>query len=344
MTQMMHILSDNHIPLARALFSPCGEFKSKQAQHIRHHDCQSAHILLTRTTLKVNEALLRDTPVQFVASASAGIDHLDTAWLDANEIKWAHAPGCNANAVAEYVLCCVAALRQNHRLLGSNLTAAIIGVGQCGQRVANKLRAIGFEVMLIDPIRAEQESDFVSAPLSALRHADLVSLHVPLTTSGAFATHHLIHDGIFDLLKPHCVLINSSRGAVVDPIAAIQQQHVTLCFDVFENEPDVNTDLISHCTIATPHIAGYSKIAKTRATYQIYNQAASHFHWPAQTMPTTNNKLIDLSTDRQWESVALNTFNPASFREKLLQTDFARCRHEFVLKNEFTSDLLETSR
>src|SRR3990167_10155996 len=169
----MIILADNKIPYLSALFSSKGKLICKEGHKINHDDCQNANMLLVRTVTCVNAALLSGTQIQFVGSMTVGIDHLDIAWLNSHNIGWAHAPGCNANAVAEYVLCCIAALKARGSLLMSNPLAVIIGVGECGKRVALKLKAIGFRVILIDPLRAKKETDFTSADLTCLNQADL---------------------------------------------------------------------------------------------------------------------------------------------------------------------------
>ena len=118
---------------------------------------------------------------------------------------------------------------------------------------------MGMRVLRNDPPRAEQEGEdgFVSLDTIA-KEADIITLHVPLTKEGRFATRHLADPAFFDKLERKPWFINSCRGAVHDTQALLQAKRTgkvsELIIDCWENEPDIDRELLSEATIATPHI------------------------------------------------------------------------------------------
>ncbi|PMB54446.1 Erythronate-4-phosphate dehydrogenase [Coxiella-like endosymbiont] len=274
---MITILADDHIPFVTELFGGYGKLLLKRGNNIQKTDLNTVNVLLTRSITQVNAALLKGTPIEFVGSTTAGFDHIDSEWLTKQLISWSYAPGANAVAVAEYVLHCIAFLRKKSLLPQRSINAAVVGVGHLGKIVSNRLQKIGFSVFHNDPPRAISENKFISIPLESLTEMDLICIHTPLTNTGNFPTYHLIDDALLKRLKPGCVLLNAGRGAVVNNQALLKQQHIVSCLDVWENEPDVNLALLEKVAIATPHIAGYSKEAKLRASLMIYKDFLNHF-------------------------------------------------------------------
>ena len=173
----MLILIDNEIPLPTDVFPSDVNVESLPASEITASAVKQADGLLIRSVTKVNETLLANSQVKWVATATSGIDHLDTMWLDKKNIHWAAAPGCNAIAVAEYVAYCVAALKRAGHLTSTNLRAGVIGVGHVGKRVVSILKELGFEVLENDPPRKQDEPDFHSTPLTDFHNLDLICLH-----------------------------------------------------------------------------------------------------------------------------------------------------------------------
>lgn len=268
---MFKIVADDKIPYVKELFSPLGKLIQKPGTDIHHNELIDADILLVRTITQVDASLLKNTAVKFVASASAGHDHIDNVWLNKAGIAWAYAPGANAQAVANYVIGCINYLVKQ-KLLTADPRAGVIGVGHVGTAVTAALKQYGFEVFCNDPPRAAQEDDFISIPLSKFYELDLICVHTPLTTTGIFSTYHLLNQAFFNQLKPGCVILNAGRGAVVDNQALLATRQLIACLDVWENEPNINLDLLKKAVIATPHIAGYSQPAKLRATLMIYEK------------------------------------------------------------------------
>ncbi|OGT84589.1 MAG: hypothetical protein A3H91_13010 [Gammaproteobacteria bacterium RIFCSPLOWO2_02_FULL_61_13] len=266
----MKIVADSAIPFLQHFFSPLGDIAAVDGRDIGPAQVRDADALLVRTVTRVNEALLTGSRVRFVGSPTSGTDHLDIAWLDRAGIGWAAAPGCNARSVAEYVLSALLVLTESAGRELDCMRAGIIGCGHVGSEVARMLRGVGVECVLHDPPLQATTGGAEYQPLSAVLNADIVSLHVPLTRSGPFATAGLVDAAFLDALKPEAILVNTARGEVVDETALLgalrTRPGLRAIIDVWTNEPGVNTELLQEADIATPHIAGYSTDGRLRAT------------------------------------------------------------------------------
>ena len=244
-------------------------------------DVRDADALLVRSITRVDEALLADSRVKFVGSATIGTDHVDLDWLHSRGITFANAPGCNATSAAEYVMSALLTLHQQESLQLPAKTIGIIGCGNVGSRVMARMQAIGLRVLVCDPPRAEREgpSGFVS--MQEVAAADIVSVHVPLVKQGKHATRDLINAQFIDAMPTESVFINTSRGDVVDEAALKQKlaQHASFraILDVWNHEPLIDAELATLVDIATPHIAGYSLDGKLRATKMLHD-ALSQLH------------------------------------------------------------------
>nr|WP_243663590.1 4-phosphoerythronate dehydrogenase [Rhodothermus marinus] len=219
----LRIVADENIPFAREAFRGFGVVRPLPADQITPATVRNCDVLLVRSVTRVDAALLEGSRVQFVGSATSGIDHVDLAYLQKRGIAFAYAPGANADAVVEYVLAALLelAVRRNVSLRGR--VVGIVGCGHIGGRLARRLPALGLEVLCCDPPLAEQtgRTDFVSLE-TILAEADIVTLHVPLTRTGPHATYHLIDAAALARLRPSAWLLNTSRGAVVDGRALLE--------------------------------------------------------------------------------------------------------------------------
>jgi len=217
---------------------------------------------------------LADTNVQFVGTATTGVEHVDRAYLAARGIEFASALGCNANAVAEYVLTALLVTAHAKHLVLDGKTLGIIGAGRIGSLVAAKAPALGLHTLLCDPPLARESGDRRYRPLSETLRADFVTLHVPLTLDEPDATFHLIGESELARMAPSSILINTARGEVVDNtalLAALTRGTIAgAVVDVWEREPAINWDLLNRVTLGTPHIAGYSSDGKIKATVMVY--------------------------------------------------------------------------
>ncbi len=311
----MLIVADEQIPLIDHLFENTHLVKMP-GQEISSKDLIHADMLWVRTLTRVDAQLLSGSKVRFVGTATAGYDHLDVEWLEQNRIAWAYAPGANALAVAEYVLSVIAALRSIEMLSGKCLRAGVIGIGHVGSAVARYLRAIGFDVIENDPPRAQRDDQFNSVPLASFRELDLLCLHPSLHFTEPFPSYHLLNENFFREQKKGMVLINASRGSILNESVLLKQKHLNLCLDVWETEPNINLSLLKKTLMATPHIAGYSVDAKRRASLLLYQQAQSFFGLPEKTKYTEifAEKTMD---PVDWEQRALTVFNPLAYTEKM---------------------------
>lgn len=283
----MKIVADENLALTDYFFADIARIDYRAGRTIQPADVQDADALLVRSVTKVTADLLAGSRVQFVGSATIGTDHLDLQGLAAAGIQVAHAPGCNAQAVAEYVVTAILSLRPHLAEAGLDFCLGIVGLGNVGSRLVLLAQRLGWRVIGTDPHVHLDGIENLSLPhLLAQSHA--ISLHVPLIRTGEQATYHLIDAQAFQMMQPDCLLINSARGEVVseqallDDLAHSQRQVV---LDVFEHEPRISRQLLACLALATPHIAGYSLEGKARGTQMIYQafcqyyqlQATQHF-------------------------------------------------------------------
>ncbi|RHW20138.1 4-phosphoerythronate dehydrogenase PdxB [Pseudomonas jilinensis] len=270
----MHIVADENIPLLDEFFAGLGSITRLPGRAIDRAALRQADALLVRSVTRVDQALLRDTPVRFVGTCTIGTDHLDLDGLRGSGVSLASAPGCNARGVVEYVLSCLLTLAERRATDWRQQRVGIVGVGEVGTRLVRVLATLGVECLLCDPPRAARgETGFVGLD-ELIAQADVISLHVPLSREGAHPTWHLFDQARLQALRPNAWLINSSRGPVIDNAALEQvmteRQDLALALDVWEHEPWVARSLAARCELATPHIAGYSLDGKLRGTEQIY--------------------------------------------------------------------------
>lgn len=238
-----------------------------------------ADAMIIRTRTRCNAALLAGSKVKFIATATIGTDHIDLGWCAVNGIKVASAPGCNAPAVAQYVLASLLAIYPEG-LAGRKI--GVVGVGHVGSIVADWAAQLGMEVLACDPPRAMREPGFVSVPIDEIiPQADIITFHVPHTLTGEYATHHLAGSALFDGMRPGAVIINSARGPIVNTdelIEAMESGRIRhAVIDCWEGEPAVSQKLLRLATVATPHIAGYSLNGKIRATSMAVNALCEFF-------------------------------------------------------------------
>jgi len=286
----LRIVADENIPLVQAAFGQLGDIHLLPGRALGPKDVAAADVLLVRSVTQVNEALLGGSRVRFVGSATIGTDHIDSAFLAARGIAFAHAPASNADSVVEYVLAALfhLAVERNTSLRGRTL--GIVGCGNIGGRLARRAPALGLRVLMNDPPlagaaeRIGESHDFV--PLGRiLEEADMVTVHVPLTLDGPFATYHLLDEAALRRMKPGAWLINTSRGAAVSnkalKAALLGGWPATAVLDVWEGEPMPDPALVRLAALATPHIAGYSYDGKVLGTLMLYRALTEYLGRPA---------------------------------------------------------------
>jgi erythronate-4-phosphate dehydrogenase len=264
------IVADENIPFAREAFGQFGTVRTLSGRSIGREDLRDADALVVRSVTPVRRELLEGSHIGFVGTATIGTDHIDLGYLRDAGIAFCDAAGSNANSVAEYVVAALLELRARGLAVITGQKLGVIGVGHVGSRVAEKGRALGMTVVEYDPPRQRRDAGFRSADLAALVACDIITLHVPLTGDGDYATAGMVDDSFLADLRPGVILLNTSRGGVLDSDslsrAIMFGQVAAAVLDVWEGEPDVPAALLRDCALATPHIAGYSYDGKIMGT------------------------------------------------------------------------------
>ncbi|MBW8042291.1 MAG: 4-phosphoerythronate dehydrogenase [Planctomycetes bacterium] len=282
----MKIIADENIPFVAECFSSVGEVEVVPGRGITPDVIAGADILLVRSITPIGKDLLAGSKIRFVGTATIGFDHIDIEYLSQNNIGFASAPGSNANSAAEYVIAALLNIAKQHSIDLEGKSVGIIGVGNVGGRAAEKCEALGMKTYLNDPPLQRQTGDTKYLPIEKLFDCDFVTLHTPFTFEGQDKTFHLADEKFFKSLKSGCIFFNASRGGVVDSsalkaaITAGRLQAAEL--DVWENEPNIDTELLEMVDIGTPHIAGYSLDGKIAGMLMIYKAACEYFGLEAE--------------------------------------------------------------
>ena len=259
----MRVVFDAYIPfIAEAVHRewPQVDICPMKPEEIDASAVRDADVLVVRTRTKVNEALLSGSYVRLVCTATIGFDHIDTAYCASQGIRWMSCPGCNAQAVCDYI---EEALNE----LDARGTIGVVGVGHVGSLVAQMAERRGMKVLLNDPPKNIGVSlDFIA------QKCDIITFHVPLDQS----TYHLCNEAFLAKCKPGALIINAARGGVVDEQALLRSGHPYI-LDTWENEPDINPDVLAHAQRASMHIAGYSVEGKRNASQMCLSAMAQEF-------------------------------------------------------------------
>lgn len=267
----MKIVCDNKIPFLRGVLEPYAEVVYLPGKETTPEVVRDADAIITRTRTICDESLLKGSSVKVIATATIGFDHIDTGWCEEHGIIWRNAPGCNSWSVKQYMSSVLVSLSRMRSFDLEGKTLGVVGVGNVGSKVAQAASALGMKVLLNDPPRERREGsgDFVSLD-EILRRSDIITLHVPLSREGEDATWHLFDAERIGKMNPSQILVNSSRGPVVDNAALKQALKARAIaggvLDVWEGEPDLDPELVSLLDITTPHIAGYSADGKANGT------------------------------------------------------------------------------
>ena len=328
----MKIVADANIPFVRECFSSIGEVTVIGGREMTPWIVADADVLLVRSITPVGVDLLAGSKVRFVATATIGFDHVDMDFLGQNKIGFASAPGSNANSAAEYVIAGLLDIGQRLKIELEGKSIGVIGVGNVGSRVARKCAAMGMRLYLNDPPLQRRTGDPKYLPIQELCDCDFITIHTPLTFGGMDKTYHLVNEDFLSSLKQDCVFINASRGGVVDSgalKASIRTDRLkAVALDVWENEPDIDTELLGMVDIGTPHIAGYSLDGKIAGLIMIYKATCEYFNLepkfdvedflPAPAVP----EVIlgpDVTTDQQRLSAAVQEVYPIAQDDRNLR-------------------------
>ena len=283
----MKIVIDKNIPFINGVLEPFANIVYLKGEDFSNDLIKDADALIIRTRTKCNRDLLHDTNVKFIATATIGTDHIDLDYCNNAGIIVENAAGCNAGGVMQYVFTALYALAQKKNLTLPSVLG-VIGVGNVGSKVADLGELLGFEVLRCDPLKEREQTlafnrgeikvedfkDYYSLEY-LLENSDIVTMHTWLDEN----TRQMADYDFFDKMKDGAVFINASRGEVVNDEALLKyiDKFNGLIIDVWNNEPNINIELLNKCDIATPHIAGYSYEGKLNGTSMSVRSLANHF-------------------------------------------------------------------
>lgn len=330
----MKIVADSAIPFLRGVLEPFTEVEYLPGAAVSAADVRDADALIVRTRTRCGEELLAGSRVRMIATATIGFDHIDTAWCAAHGIRVATAAGCNARGVLQWVGAVLVHLARMQGWRPEERTLGVVGVGHVGSLVKQYAEAWGFRVLGCDPPREEREGCGFLPLAEVARQADILTFHTPLDDS----TRHMANEKLFSGMKPGAVVVNSSRGEVVDGEALLRSGRPCV-LDVWEHEPHLDPGVLAHTLLATPHIAGYSEQGKANATAMSVASLARFFGlplegwYPPEAAPSAPRPISwqELCTTIQ----AVYDIEAESRRLKLHPEDFETLRDRYAYRREY---------
>lgn len=302
MDKRVQIVIDNKIPMIQGVLESFADVTYCNPFDINAEVVKDKDALIIRTRTKCNAALLDNSTVKFIATATIGYDHIDTNYCDSKNIKWMNAPGCNSASVNQYIASAIVTIAKKKNLDLTKTTIGIVGVGNVGSKIARTAKLLGMNVLLNDPPRARAEGTDGFVDLDELvQKSDIITFHVPLIKEGIDKTYHMADEAFFNKLNSEKIIFNSSRGPVVETEAfknAIKNGKIRAALlDVWEKEPNIDLELFNLVDLATPHIAGYSADGKANGSAACVNGASEFFNlgveqnwYPAEVPAPLNNK------------------------------------------------------
>ncbi|MCP4984723.1 MAG: 4-phosphoerythronate dehydrogenase [Colwellia sp.] len=364
----MKIYFDENMPFAKEFFSELSHINGREngqlipfsGRTLTAEQVADADVLLVRSITQVNEQLLRlNNKLSFVGSATIGTDHIDQKYLAERGITFHSAPGCNAISVAEYVLSALVVLAERYLLDLSTLTVGIVGGGNTGTRLIEKLTVLGIKYKLCDPVLADAQliestsdkREYVS--LDEVLACDVISLHVPKVVGGKYPTDKLLNANNLERLREDQILISACRGDVIDNEALLalkQSRHsLKVVLDVWQGEPNVLEALIPYTEIATAHIAGYSLEGKARGSEMLYQALCKQLkvepkYQLTNFLPSASISEIEINQD--FSQILLNQLvkmvydvrrDDAIFRQQLSVQGFDSLRKNYPVRREFSA-------
>ncbi len=354
MNKRIKIVADNKIPLLKGVFEPYADVIYLPPSDITNENVKDADALMIRTRTKCNSILLDGTNVKFIATATIGYDHIDTSYCESKNIKWINAPGCNSSSVMQYVTSSLLTIASRKNMDLSEMTIGIVGVGNVGSKVARLSEALGMKVLLNDPPRERKEGKdkFVSLE-ELINRSNIITFHVPLIQEGVDKTIHLADEIFFSKLNGEKIVFNTSRGEVIETSAlknAINNKIISAAvLDVWENEPNIDQELMNIVDIATPHIAGYSADGKANGTAICVRGLSSFFNldinddWYPSSVPLPGNpkgltfECKGKSNQEVLSEIIFSTYDVTKDDDTLRKSvdTFEKQRNDYPVRREF---------
>lgn len=338
----MKIIIDNKIPyIKEAVRTIADEIVYAPGKDFTPELVRDADALIIRTRTHCNRELLEGSRVKFIATATIGFDHIDTDYCQQTGIEWRNAPGCNSASVAQYVQSSLLIWKSLRNRELSGLTIGIVGVGNVGSKIAKVAQDFGMRVLLNDLPREEKEGSGSFTSLNKIaEECDIITFHVPLYKEGNYKTFHLADREFFQSLKRKPIIINTSRGEVIDTNAlleALNNQTISdAIIDVWEHEPDINRELLEKVMIGTPHIAGYSADGKANATRMSLDAICSFFQIKGKYEINAPAPASPIIYAKNHEEALLQMYNPTNDSDRLKTQPelFETLRGDYPLRRE----------
>ena len=338
----MKIIIDNKIPsIKEAVQGIADEVIYAPGKDFTLELVRDADALIVRTRTHCNRKLLEGSRVKFIATATIGFDHIDTEYCKQAGIEWTNAPGCNAASVAQYIQSSLLVWRSIRNKKLDELTIGIIGVGNVGSKVVKVAQDFGMRVLLNDLPREEKEGNESFTSLNKIaEECDIITFHVPLYKEGKYKTFHLADENFFRSLKRKPLIINTSRGEVIETDAllnALNSQAISdAIIDVWEHEPEINRELLEKVIIGTPHIAGYSADGKANATRMSLDAICKFFHIDGNYEIKAPAPASPVIQAKSHEDALLQMYNPVEDSDRLKSQPelFETLRGDYPLRRE----------
>jgi erythronate-4-phosphate dehydrogenase len=351
----MRIVVDDKIPFIRGVLDSFADVAYIPGAEIAPEDVAEADALIVRTRTRCAEELLDGSKVRFIATATIGYDHIDAAYCAERGIEWTSAPGCNSSSVRQYIASLILNLDSFDP---RGKTIGVVGYGNVGSKIAELAGGFGMDVLLNDPPLDERgcKNRFVveHGGFQSLERlgdeSDLITFHVPMAKTGPYPTFHMVDGGFLRGLRGTALLVNTSRGAVVDNAAlesALSAGELAgASLDVWENEPDISYSLMDDADFATPHIAGYSADGKANGTTMSVRALARFFDLPLDAwkpeIPPPENPIVEIANRGMEPFEILRAAVNASYDihrdDDALRADpasFENLRGDYPLRREF---------
>ena len=349
---MLKIIADDKIPFLKGVLEPYSDVTYLPGKLISNEYLRDCNALIIRTRTKCTEGLLKGTSVRFIGTATIGFDHIDTRYCETNDIRWTNSPGSNSSSVQQYIAAALFKMSLDFKFRLRDKTIGIIGVGHVGTKVEKLAKNLGMNVLLNDPPRARKEGtkNFVDLD-TLLKVSDIITIHVPLNFVGEDKTFKLLNDKSIRKIKKGAWLINTCRGEVVFTSALKRAmcagKFSGVILDVWENEPDIDYELLEMVFLGTPHIAGYSTDGKANGTAMVINALSDEFKlplsdWYPELIPQPHKSEITINAkNKDPEDVIREAvFHTYSITEddiklRFSPSDFEKFRGDYPLRREF---------
>lgn len=349
---MIKIVIDNAIPFIKNVFDDVAFVEYHPGDQINSEIVRDADVLIIRTRTKCNSTLLQGSKVSLICTATIGYDHIDTTYCQINGIRWYSMAGCNSNSVAQYVLAAIASLHKRYTLDFRSLVVGVVGMGNVGSKIVHYCTSLGIRVLINDPLISNNIVDLVSFD-ELKSKSDIITFHVPLIKEGNYPTFQMINYQSFENVKKGAILINTSRGEIVNELDLLELLNKKILgdviLDVWANEPLINHQLLDKSIITTSHIAGYSADGKRNGTVGSVQRVSECFgfkgledrieHPILPEHPIIEIDCNDRTIEDIFSEVILRTYNIEDDSKRLRSNihNFELLRNSYPNRREFDS-------